>query len=145
MTGRLVTQKGLDLILEARHLLSSGAQFVFLGTGEQRYEQALVDLATAAPEQIAVQLDFTDRLEHRLMAGADIFLMPSLYEPCGLTQMRAQRYGSPPIVRNVGGLADTVEDGVTGFSFEAYTPEAFEEAGFRAIRLLRATPPGGMP
>jgi starch synthase len=135
MTGRLVTQKGLDLILGARRLLSSGAQFVFLGTGEQRYEQALVDLATAAPDQIAVQLDFTDRLEHRLMAGADIFLMPSLYEPCGLTQMRAQRYGAPPIVRNVGGLADTVEDGVTGFSFDAYTSDAFEEAGFRAMMV----------
>ena len=134
LTGRLVTQKGLDLILGARKLLSSGAQFVFLGTGEQRYEQALVDLATAAPDQIAVQLDFTDRLEHRLMAGADIFLMPSLYEPCGLTQMRAQRYGSPPIVRNVGGLIDTVEDGVTGFSFDGYTPAAFEEAGFRAVK-----------
>ena len=139
MTGRLVTQKGLDLILNARRLLSSGSQFVFLGTGEQRYEQALVDLATAAPDQIAVQLDFTDRLEHRLMAGADIFLMPSLYEPCGLTQMRAQRYGSPPIVRNVGGLADTVEDGVTGFSFEIYTPEAFEEAGFGAIECYGDT------
>jgi starch synthase len=137
MTGRLVTQKGLDLILEARRLLSSGAQFVFLGTGEQRYEQALVDLATAAPDSIAVQLDFTDRLEHRLIAGADIFLMPSLYEPCGLTQMRAQRYGSPPLVRNVGGLSDTVDDGVTGFSFDEYTPVAFEEAGFRATALYR--------
>jgi starch synthase len=80
-----------------------------------------------------VQLDFTDRLEHRLMAGADLFLMPSLYEPCGLTQMRAQRYGSPPIVRHVGGLADTVEDGATGFAFDPYTPEAFQEATFRAL------------
>ena len=60
---------------------------------------------TSAPDRIGVQLDFTDRLEHRLMAGADIFLMPSLYEPCGLTQMRSQRYGAPPIVRGVGGLA----------------------------------------
>ena len=67
------------------------------------------------------------------MAGADIFLMPSLYEPCGLTQMRAQRYGSPPIVRRVGGLAETVEDGVTGFVFDSYTPQAFEEAGLRAL------------
>jgi starch synthase len=73
------------------------------------------------------------------MAGADIFLMPSLYEPCGLTQMRAQRYGSPPLVRNVGGLSDTVDDGVTGFSFDAYTPDAFEEAGFRATTLYRDT------
>lgn len=139
MTGRLVTQKGLDLILQAGKLLSSGAQFVFLGTGEQRYEQALVDLASSAPDQVAVQLDFTDRLEHRLMAGADIFLMPSLYEPCGLTQMRAQRYGSPPLVRNVGGLADTVDNGRTGFSFEAYTPAAFEEAGFRAMKSYENT------
>ncbi|HUF36853.1 MAG TPA: glycogen/starch synthase [Gemmatimonadales bacterium] len=133
MTGRLVTQKGLDLILAARELLASDAQFVFLGSGEPRYERALVELASAAPNRIGVQLDFTDRLEHRLIAGADIFLMPSLYEPCGLTQMRAQRYGSPPIVRRVGGLADTVEDGVTGFAFDAYTPEAYQEAGFRAL------------
>jgi len=90
-------------------------------------------LATSAPDRVGVQLDFTDRLEHRLMAGADLFLMPSLYEPCGLTQMRAQRYGSPPIVRHVGGLADTVDDGVTGFAFDPYTPEAFQEAAFRAL------------
>jgi starch synthase len=133
LTGRLVTQKGLDLILQARDLLGSDAQFVFLGSGEKRYEQSLVELATSAPDRIGVQLDFTDRLEHRLMAGADIFLMPSLYEPCGLTQMRAQRYGAPPIVRRVGGLADTVEDGLTGFTFDAYTPRAFEESGFRAL------------
>ncbi len=134
MTGRLVTQKGLDLILGARELLGSDSQFVFLGSGDPRYEHALVELATSAPNRIGVQLDFTDRLEHRLMAGADIFLMPSLYEPCGLTQMRAQRYGAPPIVRRVGGLADTVEDGVTGFAFDGYSPEAFQESGFRALR-----------
>jgi starch synthase len=133
MTGRLVTQKGLDLILGATELLTSDAQFVFLGSGEQRYEQALVELATSAPNRIGVQLDFSDRLEHRLMAGADIFLMPSLYEPCGLTQMRSQRYGAPPIVRDVGGLRDTVDDGITGFSFDAYTAEAFSEAAFRAL------------
>jgi starch synthase len=134
LTGRLVTQKGLDLILGASALLSDDAQFVFLGSGDPRYERALVDLATSAPNRIGVQLDFTDRLEHRLMAGADIFLMPSLYEPCGLTQMRSQRYGAPPIVRRVGGLADTVDDGVTGFAFDGYSPEAFQEAGFRALR-----------
>jgi len=133
MTGRMVTQKGLDLILQGRELLAMDAQFVFLGSGEQKYESALVELATSAPDRIGVQLDFTDRLEHRLMAGADLFLMPSLYEPCGLTQMRAQRYGSPPIVRNVGGLADTVEDEATGFAFDPYTPEAFQETAFRAL------------
>jgi starch synthase len=140
MTGRLVAQKGLDLILGARELLGSDAQFVFLGSGDPRYEQALIELATSAPNRVGVQLDFTDRLEHRLMAGADIFLMPSLYEPCGLTQMRAQRYGAPPIVRRVGGLADTVEDGVTGFAFDGYSAEAFQEAGFRALREY-ADPP----
>jgi starch synthase len=67
------------------------------------------------------------------MAGVDIFLMPSLYEPCGLTQMRAQRYGSLPIARRVGGLADTIEDDVTGFLFSAYTAAALEEAAFRAL------------
>lgn len=133
LTGRLVAQKGLDLILGARALLETDSQLVFLGSGDHRYEQALVDLALSAPHRIGVQLDFTDRLEHRLMAGADIFMMPSLYEPCGLTQMRSQRYGAPPIVRNVGGLRDTVEDGVTGFSFDAYTPEAFAEAALRAL------------
>ena len=140
MTGRLVTQKGLDLILGARDLLASDAQFVFLGSGEQRYEQALVELAASAPNRIGVQLDFTDRLEHRLMAGADIFLMPSLYEPCGLTQMRSQRYGAPPVVRDVGGLRDTVKDGVTGFSFDSYTAEAFSEAALRALACY-ADPP----
>jgi starch synthase len=139
MTGRLVTQKGLDLILGSDALLAMDAQFVFLGSGEQRYEQALVELASSAPNRIGVQLDFSDRLEHRLMAGADIFLMPSLYEPCGLTQMRAQRYGAPPIVRRVGGLADTVEDEITGFTFDPYTAEAFSDAAFRALDAFADT------
>ncbi|MEO8088941.1 MAG: glycogen synthase [Gemmatimonadales bacterium] len=137
MTGRMVTQKGLDLILQSDELLALDAQFVFLGSGEKQYETALVELASAAPDRVGVQLDFTDRLEHRLMAGADLFLMPSLYEPCGLTQMRAQRYGAPPIVRDVGGLSDTVEDERTGFAFEPYTPEAFQEATFRALDRFR--------
>jgi len=133
MTGRLVQQKGLDLILASKRLLEHDAQFVFLGSGDPNYEQALVALAGAAPERIGVQLDFRDVLEHRLMAGVDLFLMPSLYEPCGLTQMRAQRYGSLPIGRRVGGLADTIKDGVTGFLFDAYGARAREEATFRAV------------
>lgn len=137
LTGRLVRQKGLDLILGSTSLLSLDAQFVFLGTGDPYYERALLDLAAAAPDRVGVQLDFTDRLEHRLMAGADIFMMPSQYEPCGLTQMRAQRYGALPIVRRVGGLADTVDDGVTGFIFDGYTPDTFESAAFRALDVFR--------
>ena len=136
MTGRLVTQKGLDLILNSWGLLGTEAQFVFLGSGEPRYEQALVELARAAPDRIGVQLDFSDKLEHRLMAGTDMFLMPSLYEPCGLTQMRAQRYGSLPIARRVGGLADTVEDGVTGFLFDEYEAPALERAALRALEQI---------
>jgi starch synthase len=133
MTGRMVTQKGLDLILEAGNLFDSDAQFVVLGGGGPGYETALVDLATRNPGRVGVQLDFTDRLEHRLMAGADLFLMPSLYEPCGLTQMRAQRYGALPVARRVGGLADTITDEKTGFLFDHYTSEAFESAAFRAL------------
>jgi starch synthase len=133
MTGRLVQQKGLDLILGSARLLSQDAQFVFLGSGDAGYEQALVALASAAPDRIGVQLDFRDVLEHRLMAGVDLFLMPSLYEPCGLTQMRAQRYGSLPIGRRVGGLADTIEAGVTGFLFDAYDVTALEGAAFDAL------------
>ena len=91
-----------------------------------------------------MQLDFTDRLEHRLMAGADIFLMPSLYEPCGLTQMRAQRYGALPVVRRVGGLADTVEDGVTGFVFDEYTAGgASRRPALRALDACERPPAAG--
>ena len=133
MAGRLVQQKGLDLVLASKWLLAEDAQFVFLGSGDPGYEEALAGLARAAPGKIGVQLAFHDSLEHRLMAGVDLFLMPSLYEPCGLTQMRAQRYGSLPVARRVGGLADTIEDGVTGFLFDAYESSALEVAAFRAL------------
>jgi starch synthase len=112
-------------------------QFVFLGSGERRYERALAALALAAPHRIAVEFNFTDRLEHRLLAGADALLMPSLYEPCGLTQMRAQLYGALPLARRVGGLADTIEDGVTGILFDAYSAEAFDHAVQRAVTLYQ--------
>lgn len=133
MAARLVTQKGLDLILDSPAMLSLGAQFVFIGAGEARFEQALASLAALHPDRIAVNTNFTDRLEHLLMAGADFLLMPCQYEPCGLTQMRAQRYGAIPVVRRVGGLADTVEDGVTGFVFEPYQPAPLLGAALRAL------------
>jgi len=81
------------------------------------------------------RFDFTEQREHQLLAGADLLLMPSLYEPCGLTQMRAQRYGALPVARNVGGLSDTVEDQVTGFLFDEYEPAALARAVQRAIDL----------
>jgi starch synthase len=133
MSARLVEQKGLDLILGTDALLDLDAQFVFLGRGEPRYEQALSTLARRAADRVAVPLSFSERAEHRLLAGADILLMPSLYEPCGLTQMRAQRYGALPVGRRVGGLNDTIADGVSGFLFDEYRPEPFFAALWRAI------------
>jgi starch synthase len=133
MAARLVTQKGIDIILDGPDLLTLGAQFAFLGSGEPRFERALQYLAGAFAGRIAVNTGFTDELEHQLMGGADFLLMPCQYEPCGLTQMRAQRYGALPVVRRVGGLADTVVDGQTGFVFEEYKPEPLVGAALRAI------------
>jgi starch synthase len=135
MSARLVSQKGLDIVLAADLLSLEDVQVVFLGSGEHRYERALADLALAAPQRIAVEFNFTDRLEHRLLAGVDALVMPSLYEPCGLTQMRAQRYGAIPVARRVGGLADSIEDSVTGLLFEEYTAAGLTGALERATRL----------
>jgi len=140
MSARLVSQKGLDLIVGSESLARADAQFVFLGAGEARYEAALHQLAVEMPDRIAVNTAFTDRLEHRLLAGADFLLMPSLYEPCGLTQMRAQRYGALPVARRVGGLADTIADGVTGFLFDDYTPAEFDRAVRRAMSVYHDQP-----
>lgn len=133
MSARLVQQKGLDIVLRATSLSSVDAQFVFLGSGEQRYHEALGNLAAAYPDRVVAEFAFTDRLEHRLLAGADFLLMPSLYEPCGLTQMRGQHYGAVPIARAVGGLRDSIEDGETGFLFDDYSPAAFDAAVQRAL------------
>jgi starch synthase len=133
MSARLVAQKGMDLILGDPAYFAFDAQFAFLGSGEPRYEEALRSIASRAPHRIVVETRFNEELEHRLLAGADMCLMPSQYEPCGLTQMRAQRYGTIPVARRVGGLADTIEDGVTGFLFDDYTPADFTRAVARAI------------
>ena len=140
MTARLVSQKGLDLILGDPGYFALDAQFIFLGAGEPRYEEALTELAARAPSRIAVELNFTEALEHLLLAGADMCLMPSQYEPCGLTQMRAQRYGTIPVARRVGGLADTIEDGVTGFLFDDYTAGDFMRAAMRAVDQYQEQP-----
>jgi starch synthase len=137
MSARLVSQKGVELILGSTCLRELDAQFVFLGEGEPRYEVALRDVAREHPGRVALNTGFTDALEHRLLAGADFLLMPSLYEPCGLTQMRAQLYGALPLARRVGGLADTIVDGETGILFDEYTPAAFDAAVRRAVRLYQ--------
>jgi starch synthase len=123
MTARMTHQKGLELITGEYTLFMLEAQFIFLGTGEAKYEAMLKLYESRWPDRISVHLGFSERLEHRLMAGADIYLMPSLYEPCGLAQLRAERYGAIPVARRVGGLADTIEDGHTGFLFDEYTSE----------------------
>ena len=131
--ARLAAQKGLDLLLAAEVPASVPVQLVVLGEGEPEYARALTALAAAMPDRVAVQLAFRDRLEHVLLGGADLLLMPSRYEPCGLTQMRAQRYGAIPVAHRVGGLADTIEDGVTGFLFDEYTPDGLVAALRRAL------------
>jgi starch synthase len=128
MSARLVQQKGFDILLDSHLVEEPDAQWVFLGNGDPRYHERLAALARAAPERVTVRFDFTEEFEHRLLGGADLLLMPSLYEPCGITQMRAQRYGALPVARRVGGLADTIEDRVTGFLFDEYDPQALREA-----------------
>jgi starch synthase len=138
MTARLAEQKGFDILLAAEMFSRLEAQWVFLGEGDKRYEQALRQLSVQYPDRVSATFVFTEDAEHRLLAGADFLLMPSQYEPCGLTQMRAQRYGALPVVRRVGGLADTVEDRVTGFVFDEYQPWALAEAVGYAIELYKS-------
>ncbi|MGE3509806.1 MAG: glycogen synthase GlgA [Vicinamibacterales bacterium] len=144
MISRMVDQKGLDLIaanIEALPTLD--ASFVILGTGDARYEQMWRDLNQQFSDRIGVRVGFDEGLAHLIEAGADAFMMPSRFEPCGLNQMYSLRYGTVPIVRAVGGLADTVIDWTprrrtaTGIVFQDYTPDAFLGALRRAIDLYR--------
>lgn len=128
MTARLAEQKGFDILLASDMFSAVDAQWAFLGEGEKRYEDALRLLSESQPNKVSARFDFNEEREHKLLAAADFLLMPSQYEPCGLTQMRAQRYGALPVVRRVGGLADTVEDRITGFLFDEYQPWAVQEA-----------------
>jgi starch synthase len=138
--SRLVAQKGYDLIkAAAAEILETGAFFVALGSGEAEYESFLQSLHEQAPGRVAVYRGFNEPLAHQIEAGADIFLMPSLYEPCGLNQMYSMRYGTVPVVRATGGLDDTVEHwdprrgSGTGFKFEPYTARALADELREAI------------
>jgi starch synthase len=135
MSARMVRQKGIDLILASRAVRDLRAQFVFMGQGEAGYESGLAALAAEMPQRIATRTTFCDRFERRLISGADFLLMPSLYEPCGLTQMRAQRYGTLPVARRTGGLAETIADGRTGFLFDDFSVESFDDAIARAAAI----------
>jgi starch synthase len=142
MISRMVDQKGFDLIAAvSSELANLGAAFVVLGTGDPRYQDLWRHLAAEYPDRIAAYIGFDERLAHLIEGGADLFLMPSRFEPCGLNQMYSLRYGTVPVVRRVGGLADTVTDvdasgGNTrpnGFVFEDHTPDALLSVLRRAL------------
>lgn len=142
VVSRLTEQKGLDLLLEvADGLCDRGVQFAVLGSGEPWLQAGWQALAARHPERCSVTIGFDETLAHRIEAGADLFAMPSRFEPCGLNQMYSLRYGTPPVVRRTGGLADTVTDatpggkGGNGFVFEAPTAAALSSAIERALAL----------
>ena len=123
--GRMAEQKGMDILVPALDALGADpVQFVILGTGDRKFQDVLMEAGRRHPERISVQVAFDNGLAHQIEAGADIFVMPSRYEPCGLNQIYSLRYGAVPIVRSTGGLADTVADGRTGFVFRSYTTDA---------------------
>ena len=131
---RLAHQKGMDLVAAAAEELAAlPAQLAVVGKGERELEEAMSAVAARRPDRIGVQVTFDEEFAHLVEAGADLFLMPSRYEPCGLNQMYSQRYGTPPVARATGGLIDTVEDGVTGFLFEEASKEALIAAVRRAL------------
>jgi starch synthase len=140
MISRLTSQKGFDLVQKIfDQLMAREIQLVLLGSGEERYESFFVTAAARFPEKFAVRTGFDEALAHRIEAGADMFLMPSLYEPCGLNQMFSLKYGTIPIVRGIGGLKDTVVDyhvepgRGTGFVFNEYEPQALWKTVERAL------------
>ena len=149
--GRLDEQKGIDLIAEVvqRWVQTSDVQWIILGTGAAKFQKQFESLAARFPEKIAARMEFSNALAHRIEAGADIFLMPSKYEPCGLNQMYSLRYGTVPIVRETGGLADTIvgygsvqaeSTAANGFSFQEYSALALSETLRRACDLFRLNP-----
>jgi starch synthase len=144
MISRMVDQKGLDLIAAlSQDLPSLGASFVVLGTGDVRYQEFWRALAARHPDVVGARIGFDEPLAHLIEAGSDMFLMPSRFEPCGLNQMYSLRYGTVPIVRRVGGLADTVVDyaprrpKATGFVFDEYRPEALLRTLQRALAVYQ--------
>ena len=126
LVARLVHQKGIDLVLSAAdEIIEAGGQIVVTGSGEPALEQALVDAHRRRPEAIGVTIGFNDGQARRIFAGSDFTLMPSRFEPCGLSQMYAQRFGSLPIGHQTGGLAETITDGETGFLFSQPSIDSF--------------------
>jgi len=145
--SRLVEQKGIDLIINiVPDLVKAGAQLIILGSGDSQLEKAIRKAAEKYPQHISTHLGYDEALAHHIEAGADIFLMPSRFEPCGLNQIYSQRYGTVPVVRHTGGLVDTVTDTTpatlddktaTGFSFHETTATALRDAVRRALSCYR--------
>lgn len=145
IVSRLTEQKGLPLVLEAlNELIAAGGQLVILGAGDARLEAAFADAAARQPRQIARRTGMDEGLAHRIVAGSDVVLVPSRFEPCGLTQLYGLSYGALPLVHRVGGLADTVVDctledlaagTATGFVFDHFTAEGYRRALRRAFAL----------
>ncbi|HMO44610.1 MAG TPA: glycogen synthase GlgA [Rubrivivax sp.] len=149
VVSRLTSQKGLDLVLTVLpEIVRMGGQLVVQGTGEPALEAAFRMAADAHPGRVGVRLNYDENGAHRLIAGADMIVVPSRFEPCGLTQMYGLRYGTVPIVRRVGGLADTVRDAGSGgdaepgngFVFDGAHPQALQEAITRAFDVYRQRP-----
>lgn len=140
MVSRLVEQKGIDILLPIiKKIIKKGIGLVILGQGEKIYEEALRNIHSFFPKQMVLRLSFDNPLAHKIIAGSDMFLMPSRYEACGLTQMYSLKYGTLPIVHHTGGLADTVEEADldegkgSGFKFFSYTSASFLKAIKRAL------------
>ena len=147
VVSRLAEQKGLDLLEQiAPALLQRPVQLVILGRGESRLESTFQNLAAAHPQKMSARIDFDNTVAHQIEAGSDLFLMPSRYEPCGLNQMYSLRYGTVPVVRDTGGLADSVvdvdqaPDQGTGFKFGPAAGESLLRAIDRALQLKSDAP-----
>ncbi|MEZ6140198.1 MAG: glycogen synthase GlgA [Zavarzinella sp.] len=150
MVARLVEQKGVDLVVKAADdLLKIPTQMIVLGEGDQQYHEKLQAIQARYPDKVGLLLGFNEELAHQIEAGSDLFLMPSQFEPSGLNQLYSLRYGTPPIVRTTGGLADTIIDATeeslvlaepNGFRFQAYTPQALTGTVRWATHLYHERP-----
>jgi starch synthase len=144
MVTRIDHQKGFDITGHVLHRLMNNdageAQFILLGSGDHRSENMLRGIADYHREKMKLFLGYDPELAPLIYGGSDIFLMPSLFEPCGLGQLIAMRYGSVPVVREVGGLTDTVREPVTGFGFVGYNSDEFWNALARALYVYRNHP-----
>lgn len=138
VVSRLVQQKGIDLTLAvAEHIVEGGGRMAVIGQGEPALETAMSELGQRYPGRIGVHIGFNECDARRIYAGSDFLLMPSRFEPCGLSQMYAQRYASLPIARRTGGLADTIEDGVSGFLFDEPQADSYRHAIDRALEVYQ--------